>query len=30
VTGTAPLKFSPPLKYDHVSVTALELTGKMT
>jgi hypothetical protein len=30
VTGTAPLKFSPPSKNDHVSVTALECIGVIT
>ena len=30
VMGTAPLKFTPPLKYDHVNVIALNPTGVMT
>ena len=30
VIGTAPLRFTPPLKYDHVSVIALRPTGVMT
>ena len=29
VTGMAPFKLTPPLKYDHVSVTALKPTGVM-
>jgi hypothetical protein len=30
VTGMVPFKFTPPLKYDHVTVIALKPTGVMT
>src|SRR6516165_1708318 len=30
VTGMVPFRFTPPLKYDHVSVIALKPTGVMT